>query len=226
MLGTIVNTAAIAAGGVLGAYVIPSVPERVHRTVMHGLSLGILLIGLRMAWKGPDLLSLLIALAIGAVIGEWINIDYWFNRLGRWLERQVKSTKGDIGKGFVQATLIYCVGAMAIQGALQDGLQGDPQTLFAKSILDGVSAVMFSSALGIGVAFSAVPVFLYQGSITAAASLISGFLTQTMLDQMEAVGGLLVMAIGLNLLELTEIRIANLLPAIPLVALLAALSLF
>jgi uncharacterized membrane protein YqgA involved in biofilm formation len=222
-LGTLANTGAILLGGVLGAFLIPRVPDHVRQTTMQVLGLGVLLIGLQMAWTTKEMLLVLVGLALGAVTGELLQIE---SRLERWaqrVERLPRFGREGMATAFVQTTLLFCIGAMAITGALQDGLQGDPTTLYAKAILDGVSSIMFGSVLGPGVILSALPVFLYQGGMTLGASLLTAFLSPAIIREVAAAGGLMVMAIGLNIIGLTKIRVGNLVPALLFVGILVAL---
>ena len=214
MLGTIVNTVAIIAGSLIGLFFKGSIPEKYSKTIMHAIGLAVILIGLKTALKTDDILIIIISLAIGSVIGELLRIEDRLERLGKWLGHLVSGDNEGIAKGFVTASLIYCVGAMAIVGSLESGLSGNHQTLFAKSLLDGIGSILFASTLGIGVLFSAVSVFLYQGAITLAASILKPFLIPGVVVQMSAVGGLLILAIGINLLEIKKLKIGNMLPAI------------
>jgi uncharacterized membrane protein YqgA involved in biofilm formation len=214
MLGTIVNTVAIIAGSLIGLLFKGSIPEKYGKTIMHAIGLAVILIGLKAALKTDDILIIIISLAIGSVIGELLRIEDQLERLGKGLGRLVSRDNDGVAKGFVTASLIYCVGAMAIVGALESGLSGNHQTLFAKSLLDGIGSILFASTLGIGVLFSAVSVFLYQGAITLAASTLKPFLIPGVVAQMSAVGGLLILAIGINLLEIKKLKIGNMLPAI------------
>lgn len=221
-LGTLANVGAIIVGGALGSLVIPQVPERVRQTTMQALGLTVLLIGLKMAWDTKELLLVVISMAVGTIAGELLRIE---DRLQEWaqkLERWPITQRGGFSKGLVHASLIYCTGAMAITGALKDGLTGDASILYAKSLLDGITAIMFGSVMGIGVMFSSVPVLLYQGAMTLGASAISGLLTEAIIREVSATGGLMVAAIGLNLIGAVEIRVANTLPALLVVAVLAA----
>ena len=214
MLGTIVNTVAIIAGSLIGLFFKGSIPEKYSKTIMHGIGLAVILIGLKTALKTDDILVIIISLAIGSVIGELLRIEDRLERLGKWLGRLVSKDNEGIAKGFVTTSLIYCVGAMAIVGSLESGLSGNHQTLFAKSLLDGIGSILFASTLGVGVLFSAVSVFIYQGAITLAASILKQFLIPGVVVQMSAVGGLLILAIGINLLEIKKLKIGNMLPAI------------
>ncbi|MCK8826846.1 DUF554 domain-containing protein [Natroniella acetigena] len=222
MRGTIVNTVAIVIGGSLGILLGNRLAERFKKIAMQGLSLAVLLLGFKMALGTESPVYIIFALLLGGLIGEGINIEKKLKQLARWFE-SLLSNQGQIAEGFVQCSLIYCVGAMAIMGAIQDGLQQDPSILYAKSLLDGFSAVAFASTLGIGVVLSAIPVFVYQGIITLLAAQVTVILTSAVITEMTAVGGLLIFAIGLNLLEITEIKVGNLLPAIAVVIFLVYL---
>lgn len=169
-----------------------------------------------MAFATEHLIILLVSIVLGGVTGEVIGIEKYLNRFAAYLEKSLKGGSGQSGlaKGFVTATLIYCVGAMAIMGSLQSGLTGEHSILYAKSFIDGVTSVVLSSTLGIGVALSALPLFLYQGSITLLAGWIEPYIIEEAITEMKAAGGLLILAIGLNMLEIIRIRVGNLLPAV------------
>ena len=216
MLGTIVNAVAIILGAILGNFLKGGFPERFKATLMQGISLAVILIGLSMALKTQNVMLVTLSIVIGGVIGELLCIEDWLNNLGLKLEQRFGGDNGNFAKAFVSTSLIYCVGAMAIMGSLESGLTGNYTTLFVKSVLDGVSSIVFASSMGIGVAFSALPVFLYQGSITLAASFIKPFLTDAIIREMTATGGLLIFAIGVNMLTggKVQIKVGNLLPAI------------
>lgn len=218
MLGTIVNAAAIILGAMLGNVLKSGFPERLKATLMQAISLAVILIGLSMALltKDMNVMAVTLSIVIGGVIGELLRIEDRLNSLGLKLEQRFGGDDGRFAKAFVSASLIYCVGAMAIMGSLDSGLTGDYSILFIKSILDGVSSIVFASSLGIGVAFAALPVFLYQGSITLAAAYIKPWLTDPIIGEMTATGGLLIFAIGVNMLSggKVQIKVGNLLPAI------------
>ena len=228
MLGTIVNSLAIAVGCLVGLFIKKGIPERVSKTIMSGLGLCVLYIGIEGSLKGENTLITVVCIAVGGLIGEIIDIDKKINKLGDFL--QEKFSKGNdqetsIAKGFVTTSLIYCVGAMAIVGALESGLTGNHQTLFTKALLDGISAIIFTTTLGIGVIFSSVAVFIYQGLITIGAAFLSTLLSEAVVTALTAVGSLLIIGIGLNLLEITKIKVANLLPAVFLPILFGLLNL-
>ena len=183
-VGTIVNVTAIIAGAVAGSFARNGLPERFKNTVMQAVSLSVVMIGISGTLEGifhvtgdgvvksQNIMIMILSLVIGGLAGEALKIEQRLDRLGEWFQKKIAAGGGSFAQGFVTATLVYCVGAMAIVGSLEDGLTENPGTLFAKSILDGVTAVIFSATLGIGVAFSALPVLIYQGSITLLAGLI------------------------------------------------------
>jgi uncharacterized membrane protein YqgA involved in biofilm formation len=214
MLGTIVNTVAIVIGSLLGVSLRRGIPDRTKETVIAAIGLAVLLIGFKSAWRSDDLLLVIVSLAVGAVVGEMLKIEDRLQRLGLWVGRRLGRAGEGVAQGFVTASLVFCVGAMAIVGSLESGLAGNHQTLFAKSLLDGVTSIIFASTLGIGVIFSSVSVFLYQGAITLAAVYLKPLLTPAVVSQMTSVGGLLIVAIGLNILDIKKLRIGNMIPGL------------
>jgi uncharacterized membrane protein YqgA involved in biofilm formation len=221
MIGTLVNAAAIVAGGTVGQCLKKGIKDRYKTTIMQAISLSVILIGIRSALKATDLLEVIVCMAVGGLLGEVLRIEDKIEALGAYAEKRFsRSGNGGFAKGFVTASLVFCVGSMAIVGALESGLSGNHDTLFAKSLLDGITSVVFASTFGSGVVFSALPVLVYQGTITMGASLLKPFLTPEVIAQMSGVGGLLIAAIGINMLEVTRIKVGNMLPAIfmPLVA--------
>lgn len=214
MLGTIVNALVVLVGGLIGNLVKQGIPERIKDTVMQGLALAVILIGTSMALKTQNIMVIIGSLVLGAIVGELLDIELQLNRLGAWLESKVGGRQGEFGRGFVTASLMYCVGAMAIMGSLQGGLEGRHDILFAKSMLDGISAIVFASTMGVGVAFSSIPILVYQGSIALLASWIAVLLTPSIITEMSAAGGLLIFGLGINMLGMAKVRVGNLLPAI------------
>lgn len=214
MLGTIVNTMSIVVGSLIGLLFKGNIPDKYSQTIMHAIGLSVVLIGLKTALNTDALLIVIISMAIGSLAGEWLGLEDRLEQLGHWIGKRLSRDSKGISKGFVNASLLFCVGAMAIVGSMEAGLSGNHQTLFAKSILDGITSILFASTLGIGVLFSAVSVLVYQGLITITASSIRNFLSPEVVAQMSAVGGLLIMAIGIGLLEIKKIKIGNMLPAI------------
>lgn len=233
MVGTLLNAGTVLLGGTAGTLLGSRLPERVRTIVMDALGLTTVLIGLKMALQTTDVLLVLGSLLLGGMAGELLNLDGLLNRLGKRLEERVQvrvqervqthaTARGQFARGFVSASLLFCVGPMTIMGSIQDGLTGDYSTLAIKATLDGFAALAFASSLGLGVIFSALVVLTYQGAITLLASYAQSLLTTTMITEMTATGGLLIFAIGLGLLQVKSIRVANLLPAIFLAPLLTA----
>lgn len=214
MIGTLINMVAILAGSALGLLLRKGIPDRLRDTVMQGLGLCVLLIGASGALKTADTMCVIISIVVGGLIGAAVNIERQLERLGEAAEKKFAHSEGGFANGFVTASLVYCVGAMAIVGSMDSGLRGDHATLIAKSALDGVSAIFFASALGPGVALSAVAVFVYQGAIALLATWIAPLLTDPIITEMSAVGGLLIIGIGLNMIYDKHISVGNLLPAI------------
>ncbi|MEK4566954.1 DUF554 domain-containing protein [Alkalihalobacillus sp. FSL R5-0424] len=234
LTGTLVNGLAIIIAGFLGLLV-QNIPEKMKTTVLQAIGLAIILLGLQMGLQTENFLLVIGCLAVGAVLGEWIGIDSYLNKLGVWIESKLKPAKsgesGKVAQAFVTTSLIYVVGAMAVLGSIDSGLRADHSLLYTKAMLDGLSAIIFASTMGFGVLLSAVPVMLYQGTIALLATYIAAFVPDLLLEQfileMTATGGVMVVAIGLNILGLTTIRVANLLPALPALALVIwILSLF
>ena len=216
MLGTIVNTAAILLGTLLGLLLKKGLPERFQDVIMKGLALCVLLIGISGALKGENTLIAILSIAIGAIIGEIIDLDRRLNNLGQLLEARFSKGDGEqtVARAFVTSSLLFCVGAMAIVGSLQSGLTGDHEMIYTKSMLDGISSIIFASSLGYGVVFSAVAVFVYQGAIVLLAQWIAPFLSDAVIAEMTCTGSLLIIALSLNMLGLTRIKVANYLPAL------------
>ena len=214
MLGTIVNTVAIIIGGLIGLLLRKGILDNYRTTVMQGIGLSVLAIGLMGVFKSENIILMIFSVVLGGIIGEKLQIHKKLNDLGLWIEDKMGGGEGTVAKGFVTASLLFCVGAMAIVGSLESGLTGNHETLYAKSLIDGISAIIFSSTLGIGVVFSAGAVFIYQGIITLAASGLRHLLVDAVIAEMSAIGGLLIVGISLNVLEIKRIPVANILPAV------------
>lgn len=217
MLGTIVNSLAIIAGSLLGLFFSKGIPDNYKEIILSAIGLSVILIGIKSALVSDSLMIIIFSLIIGALIGEGLKIEKKIEDLGTFLKRKIASKSGDtssFARGFVTATLVFCVGSMAIIGSLESGLTGNHQILFAKSLIDGVVSIVFASTMGLGVLFSSVMVFLYQGMITLTAVFMKSFLVPETIAQMTSVGGLLIVAIGFNMLKITTIRVGNIIPAI------------
>ncbi|NBJ69797.1 DUF554 domain-containing protein [Roseburia sp. 1XD42-34] len=222
LYGTLINGALIIIGSLLGL-VFTKIPERYKETVMQGIGLAVILIGLQMAFVMEHIIIGLLSILTGAIVGEWLQLESGLYRLGKWVGNKLGSKENDtrVSQGFVTASLIFVIGAMSIIGALDSGLRGDHEVLITKGILDGFVALVLTTTLGFGVILSVFPVLLYQGSIALLATQIEGILPESILNgfitELTGVGGLIIVAIGLNLLNITSIRIGNLLPAIIMV---------
>lgn len=215
MLGTIVNTLAVAAGGAIGLLLKKGIPQKITDAVMQGLALCVIFMGVSGALEGSKTLAMIVAMALGAVVGTLLDLDGRLNKLGDTIEAKMgPGGQGRIATGFVTASLLYCVGALAIVGSLQSGLTGDHSMLYTKSMLDFISSIVLCASLGVGVILSAVTLFLYQGVITLLAQALAPILTDVVIAEMTCVGSLLIIGMGLNMLGVTKIKIMNYVPAI------------
>ncbi|MDO4922155.1 MAG: DUF554 domain-containing protein [Phascolarctobacterium sp.] len=228
-LGTVANCAAIVSGALLGVLFKRGLPEKWQQTMMSGIALCIVLIGVQMALKTNNIIIVIFSIALGSIAGEIVDIEKWMTRLGE--KMGAKLGGGDVGvaariaEGFVSASILFCSGAMAIVGSIQDGLAADHTTLFAKATLDGLIALILSANVGVGVLLSAASVGIYQGSLTLLASVVGALLTDAMLLEITAAGGVMIMAIGTNMLHITKIRIGNMLPGMVFAAVLTKIFL-
>ena len=227
MKGTIVNSLAIFAGGVLGASAARGLLLRYQDEVNKAIKIAVSIVGIQMALKGENFLITFTSLIVGIIIGQMIDLDGKFNLFGSWMANKVGKLNigaqngANFQEGFVTASLIYCVGAMAIIGSIQDGLTGNTDVLYLKAFMDGISSIAFATTWGIGVALSSISVFIYQGIITLLANQISGFFTPHIINELTAVGGISILAISLKLLNLVDAKIANWIPSIFVAIILA-----
>lgn len=213
LTGCIVNAVAIFAGSAVGLLFGKFLPERMRTTLMHVCALSALGAGIPGLMESEKPLVPIISLVLGAIIGELLDIDAAVKRLGDKLQASF-ADQGQIAEGFVTATLVFAVGAMAVMGSLNSGLYHDHSVLYVKSAIDGVSSIVFAAALGLGVAFSAIPVFLLQGSIALLATFIAPYLSQAALAEITFTGSLMIVAISFNMLGMTKIKVLNLVPAL------------
>jgi uncharacterized protein len=218
MTGTIINTAAVLAGAGLGTLLGDRLPDRVRQTVIYGIGLITLVLGMQMALATGNILVVLLSIMLGGMLGEWWKIEARLNRLGKLLEDAASGhpvlTRGDFTRGFVTASLVFCIGPMTFLGSLQDGLTGNYRLLAIKSVLDAFAGLAFAASMGFGVAFAAITVLLFQGGLSLGAGFLSDLLTDQMIVEMTATGGVMILGIGLLLLEIKEIKVANYLPAL------------
>jgi len=238
-LGTLINVATVVVGGVVGTFMGARLPEKMRETIVHGLGLATLVIGVQLSLETDNVLVVLGSLLLGGIAGELLHIERRIDQLGRWLERktsgnvEVSTVDGSVDSArpassrfshaFLTASLVFCVGPMTILGSIQDGLTGDYTLLAVKATLDGFAALAFASSLGPGVVFAALTVLVYQGALTLGAGWASVLLTDPMIAEMTATGGVLMLALGLGLLEIKKIRAGNLLPAVIVAPIIVAL---
>ena len=216
MIGVLVNTIAIIIGSGIGLIFKKGIPEKFSAAVLTGINLCVLCIGISGTLKGENTLIAIISMVLGALAGTWLDIDGFFNRLGISVEKKLSSGSNNSGiaEGFVTASLIFAVGSMAIVGSINAGISGDNEMLFTKSLLDFVTSIMLTVSLGIGVMLSCVVIFIYQGAIVLLSSLIAPVLNESAINEMTCVGSILIMVLGLNMLKITKIKVADYLPAL------------
>ncbi|WP_311774054.1 DUF554 domain-containing protein [Metabacillus elymi] len=228
LFGSVVNAVGIIVGTFIGL-LLRKIPDQMKQTVMIAIGLSVVILGIDMALKSDNFFIVIVSLIVGSLVGEWLRIEDYLHRIGTTLEQKIgKSQSGNIAQGFVTATLIFVVGAMAIVGSLDSGLRQDHSVLLTKSMIDGFTSIVLASTLGIGVLFSALPVFLYQGGIALLANVIHQFLSDSLLNlliaELTATGGVLILAIGINMLGIKQIRVANLLPSILIVTIIVLIQ--
>ena len=214
MLGTIVNALAIIVGGIIGLLFKNVIPERISESLLKTTGLAVIAIGITLIFRGENLTLLIISLILGTIIGETIDIEGMLEKFGAFIESKMKNKESNVALGFVTCTLVYCVGSMAIIGSIQSGLTGNHDILFSKALIDGITSVSMAVSMGVGVIFSSISVFVYQGIITTLASFMQSLLGEVVVNEMTAIGGVIIMGIGLNFLEIKRIKVGNLLPAI------------
>ena len=215
IIGALINGAAILAGGGVGLVLKGRLSDKFSKSIMRVLGLCICIIGIQ-GGLGGDVLLMVISLALGALVGELINIDGALNRFGLFVQSKLKKNdeNSTFAQGFVTATLLFCVGAMAVVGSIDSGLRGDQSIIISKSIIDAVAAMTLASTFGVGVLFSAFTVFAYQGTIEIFAGQLQNVFTDGLITQISAVGGVMILGLGFNMVADTKIKVANLLPGI------------
>jgi hypothetical protein len=223
MIGTIINTVAVILGSLVGLGLRRGLPERIKKITFQGVGIVTLFIGVQMALQTSNPVVLFISILVGAVIGEAIDVQSRLESLGNFLKTKSKSKDERFTEGVLTAFLVFCVGPMTILGSIQDGLNGDPSVLIAKSILDGFVSVSLASTLGVGVLFSGVPLFMFQSAITLLAAYSRAFFTETLIKELSAVGGILLLGLGIKILEIKDINVANLLPSLIIVPIIISL---
>jgi uncharacterized protein len=220
LTGALVNGGAIVIGGIAGLLLKKGLPEKMKLSLLQGLGLCVLYIGISGSLKGENPMTDVLAVVAGVIVGELLDFDEKLQQLGQWFQNKVSKGKDDLfAEGFVTATLVVCVGAMAIVGSLQSGMNGNHEILFAKAVIDGVFTLVLASTMGIGVCLSAITVTVYEGALTLFANALAGILTAAVIGDMTSAGSLLIIAIGTNMLKITDIKVANfiLVPFMPMI---------
>lgn len=219
MLSVFVNAVTVIIGGLLGVFLKKGIPEKVEKALMTGLGLCVMYIGISGTLKGENQLVTVISMVLGTIVGTLIDIDKQLNRLGLWVEKKFNRGKGEkvsVAEGFVTASLLFCIGAMSVTGSLEAGL-GIPEgyaTIYTKSAIDGVTAVMLASTLGFGVCLSSLLIIVYQGGLCLLAGALQPILTASAVNELICVGSLMILSLGFNMTKITEIKVANFLPAL------------
>jgi len=214
MIGTIVNTAAVAAGGIIGILLKKKMPERVTSIYFQAIGLFTMAIGMSMAVKMEHILIVVASLALGSLLGEWMNIENWVNTLGENFKQRFRIGSEQFSEGLTTAFLLFCVGSMTILGTIQEGTGGSPDLLYTKSLMDFFSSMLLASAFGVSVALSAIPLFIFQASLTLIAMFAGSFFTPGIILELTSVGGILLVGLGLNILHISNLRVMNMLPAL------------
>ncbi len=221
MIGTFVNASAVLVAGAAGLAIRKHIPAKMTDIVFQALGLFTLVIGVKMALETQDMLLAVVSLVLGALTGQWVDIDSALKRFSKWLERRVGGSQDTFTSGLVTATLLFCVGSMSILGAIEDGMGDTPTLLYTKSIMDATSALILAAALGVGVLFSVLPMLVYQGGLTLLAGFLMNFMNDSMMANLTGVGGILIIGLGINLLKIREISVANLLPSLVFIVVLS-----
>jgi uncharacterized membrane protein YqgA involved in biofilm formation len=245
LLGTLINVGAVIAGSLIGLFVHSRLPKRFTNVAFQGIGLFTLFIGFTMAAKTKNLLVLVFSIVLGAVTGELLNIDRLLGRFGEWLRRRLEKKRESgvesgesipdsrlpipersrFAEGLVTAFLLFCMGSMTVLGAIEEGLGGKPNLLAAKSVLDGFASLALASSLGIGVLFSVIPLFIYQGGLTLLAGSLHAVMSDVVVNEVSAAGGLILIGLGITILEIKQLKVLNMLPALVFAGVLAAVFL-
>lgn len=223
-IATFINMLAVLAGGTLGLILRNKLTENLKKTTFQGLGLVTLVIGLQMALGVNNILLMIFSLIIGGIIGELLQLDKRFEQAGEFLKRKVKSKDERFVEGLTTAFLLFCIGSVTILGALEEGLKGERKLLFMKSVLDGFASIALTAVYGVGVMFSVIPMLILQGGLTVLAFYLQDFFSEAVVQEMSAVGGVLILGLGINLLEIKEIRVNNMLPALLMIVVLVLLT--
>ncbi|MBR1657209.1 MAG: DUF554 domain-containing protein [Synergistaceae bacterium] len=221
--GTVFNSLAVIFGSVIGLFLGKFISEKTQDTIFNCLGLFTVYVGVNMMLNMKNSIAVLLSLVLGAVTGEFLGIEEKLNTLGDKLKARIKTSNAKFTQGFVSATLLFCVGSMAIIGSIEDGLRHNPEILITKGIMDCIAGAMMAGTFGVGVMFSVVPLFLYQGVITLGASWAESVITEAMYANISGIGGLMIMGIGLNMMKITRLRLGDMLPGLVYVVFFSAM---
>ncbi len=221
MVGTAINAGAVIIGSSLGLLIRSRLPQRITTIVFQGIGLFTLFLGITMATKTGNFLVMIFSIVLGGIAGELLDVDGRMTRMSEYLKKKIRLKSERFSEGLVTAFLIFCMGSMSILGPIEEGLGKPPNVLLAKSVLDAFSSMALSASLGLGVIFSVIPLVIYQGGITLFAEYVHGFFTTAIINELTAVGGLLLIGLGINILEIKSLKILNMLPGLVIVVILA-----
>jgi len=221
MLGTLINAATVILGSMIGLILHQRLPEKITTIVFQGIGLFTLFLGFTMAAKTNHYLIMIFSIVIGSIIGQLLSIDSALDRFSNYLKQKVRSDNDKFTEGLITAFLLFCMGSMTILGAFEEGLGSKPNLLLSKSMLDGFSSIALSAGLGIGVIFSVIPLLIYQGGLTLFAGWLGEFFNEIVINEMSAVGGLILIGLGINILEIKKIKVVNMLPGLVIAVILA-----
>jgi len=222
-MGTLINVAAVILGSLIGLMINQKLPRRIIVIIFQVMGLFTLFLGISMSLKTEHYLVVIGSLVTGAIIGEWIDLDKYMNTWSEMLKKKIKMKNDKFSDGMITAFLLYCMGAMTILGAIEEGVEGSYDILLMKSLMDGISSIALASGLGIGVMFSAIPLLVYQGGLTLFSSFIGEHLTDVIVNDLSATGGILLIGLGINILEIKHLKILNMIPALVIVVILSYL---
>jgi len=220
MIGTLINAGSVLVGGAIGMLLKKNMPERITTIYFQAIGLFTIAIGISMVYKMQHILIVVSSLAIGSLLGEWMNLENGAERLSNYFKRRLRIGSDKFSEGLTTSFLLFCIGSMTILGAIQEGTGGSPDLLMTKSLMDGFSSILLASAFGVGVMVSAIPLLIFQGGITLLAMYASSFFSADIIQGLTSVGGILLIGLGINILEIKKLRILNMLPALIIVALL------
>lgn len=221
MIGTLINAGAVVAGSMIGWFLKSRMPERISEVGFQVIGLFTIFLGIYMAFKTRNFLIIIFSIIAGTIIGELLDIEKYLDRFGRFLKKKIGSDNENFSEGMITAFLLFCMGSMTVLGAIEEGLEGTYNIYLAKSTLDGFSSIALSATLGMGVVFSAIPLLIYQGGLTFLAGSVENILSDVVINEVTAVGGIIILGLGINILKIKKLRTINMLPSLLVAGILA-----